>query len=114
MQVVVILLHSILSDYHVLKNSTKLTFDPLVVAINLLMKTEEKLMIGHHPGSSGLRILLGSICGRVMHGRVISGGIRGSSVELSIQWMNAFINNSSLAFSSDEEIGCLKTSIGGK
>src|SRR6266536_6381699 len=98
----------------VMKNSTKLTLDPFVVVIDLLMKTEEKLTISHHPWSSGLRILLRSICGRIMGSRVIIGGVGCSFAELSIQWMNAFINNSCLAFSSAEEIVRLRTSIGGK
>ena len=67
--------------------------DPFVIAINLLMKTEEKLTISHHTRSSGLRSRLGCI-GRVMCGRVIIGGIRGSFAKLAIQWMNAFIYNS--------------------
>ena len=58
MQVIVVLLHSILSDFHVLKNSTKLTLNPLVISINFLVKTEEKLTISHNTGSSGLRIFL--------------------------------------------------------
>ena len=58
MQIVVVLLHNILSDCHDLKHSTKLTLDPFVVAIDLLMKTEEKLMITHQPWSSGLRKFL--------------------------------------------------------
>ena len=65
-----------------------------MVAIDLLVKTEEKLTISHHPWSCALRILLRSIGGRAMSGRVIIGGIGGSFAKLSIQWTNAFINDS--------------------
>ena len=58
MQIVVILLHNVLNNDHVLKKSTKLTLDPLVISINFLMKTEEKFTITHYTRSSGLRILL--------------------------------------------------------
>ena len=67
--------------------------NPFVVVIDLLVKTEEKLMISHHPWSCALRILLRSIGGRVMGGRVIIGGVRCSFVELTIQWTDAFIDN---------------------
>ena len=66
-----------------------------MVAINLLVKIEEKLMISHHPGSCALRIFLGSVGGRVMSGRVIIGGIRCNFAKLTIQWTSAFIKNSS-------------------
>ena len=73
----------------------KLTLDPFVVAIDLLMKTEEKLTINHHPWSCCLRTLLWSICGNIMSGRVIIGGVWSSFAELSIQLTNALINDSS-------------------
>ena len=66
-----------------------------MVAIDLLMKTEEKLTISHHPWSCALRIFVGSIGGKVMSGRVIIGGVGCSFAELSIQWTNALINDSS-------------------
>ena len=66
-----------------------------MIVINLLMKTEEKLTISHHPGSCALRILLGCVGGRIMGGRVIIGGVGCSLAKLTIQWTNAFINNSS-------------------
>ena len=69
--------------------------DPFVIVINLLMKTEEKLTVRHHPGSCALRIWLGCVGGRVMGGRVIIGGVACSFAELSIQWTNAFINKCS-------------------
>ena len=66
-----------------------------MIAINLLVKTEEKFMVSHHPGCCALRILLGCVGGRVMGGRVIIGGVGCSLAKLSIQWTNAFINYSS-------------------
>src|SRR3954470_4920053 len=73
--------------------------DPFMIAIDLLMKTEEKLTISHHPGCCALRILLGCVGGRVMSGRVIIGGVGCSLAKLTIQWTNAFIYNSNcLAF----------------
>ena len=97
MEVVVVFLHCIVCRSHVVKNRTKLTLDPFVIAINLLVKTEEKLTVSHHPGSCALSIWLGGVGGRVMGGRVIIGGVGCSFAELSIKWMNAFINNSGLA-----------------
>ena len=58
MQVIVILLHRVLSDCHVMKNSTKLSLDPLVISVNFPMEAEEKFSISHHMWSSGLRKLL--------------------------------------------------------
>ena len=66
MEVEVVFLHSIVCSSHVVKNRAKLTLNPFLVAIDLLVKTEEKLTVSHHPRSYALRILLGCVGGRVM------------------------------------------------
>ena len=90
MEVVMVFLHYIVCGSHVVKKGTKLTLNPFVISIHLLVKTKQKFTVSHHARSSGLRSGLGCI-GRVMCGRVIIGGIRCNFAKLTIQWTNAFI-----------------------
>ena len=52
MKIMMVELHSILRFIEGFHNGTELAFDPLVISIHLLVKTEKKLSGIHHPRSN--------------------------------------------------------------
>ena len=55
MKIMMIKLHDILGLSEGFHNGAKLAFDPLVIAIHLLVKTEEELSCIHHARRNGAR-----------------------------------------------------------